>query len=672
MELINRLQKRILNIILALIILSQLLISPLSAAPFEPNQRSLRIGVELNAPPYSFVDDNGMLKGFNVDLVRAIAIEMGIDIELYAQTSTDLYNNLLNNGLDAIISDQGPGSGLIASSPLIESQDAIFVLADNQYISDLDGFWNNPVAINSQSLTTLISSYLDKHNAVSPKIVMDQEHGFLLLMNHEVDSYIGDKASGIFLIQKWNQEDYIKLVGVPFNISSYVFISNAADKSLVSQLNNSLATVLNDQSYEKIYEKWFGESAASYEKKVRRYFYISGGAGLLALLIMVFSLKLRSILKKEVERRTHELNQANEALLLQQNHLKDKDQFKEDILNSVTTGIITFNEKGQVTSVNAKAMQSLDIQSFSSECPPEALPGLSFIDRQKLMNVLECGTFHTDLEGEITIQGESKILEYQIYPLRNRQGESSGAIVNFEDTSKERRLDEEMIKMDKMKSLDLLVSEFVHEIRTPLTSIKTMVELLPSKVENLEFRRNMLEIVTMEVQRLDKLVTTLSEYAKPTTNNRLTFEIGTVLDGVLFLLQRKLNEKAVAVNSRIKPGLIVAGDPMQLMQVFINIILNSIEAMAPHGRISIEAYSQNDSVCINIKDNGPGIPEEYLPKITEPFFTMRQNGTGLGLYICSKLIKEHQGTLSIQSQAGEGTAISISLPKAQQRFSNGE
>jgi len=640
---------------------------PVQAAPVVPveaKNRSLKIGVSINDPPYSFVDDNGMIKGFNVDLVRAIAIEMGIDIELYAQTSDDLLYNLMHSRLNAIISKNVSGSSYIASDPLIQSQDAIFVLFDNHYISDLNDFWNSPVAIHTQSLTPQVIYYLDRHNAVSPKIVMEQEHGFLLLMNKEVDSYIGNKNAGMYLIQKWNQENYIKMVGEPLNVSEYAFYTNSEDRPLMNQLNNGLAAVLSNQSYEKIYEKWFGESAVSYEKKVKRYLMLMGGTFSLALLIMIFALKWRSMLKKEVERRTFELNQANEALLLQQDILKDKDQFKEDILNSVTTGIITFSKEGLVTSVNAKAQTALDIKNFTPGCSAADIPGLAFLDPQMISNVINRGTFYTNLEGEITVCGQTIILMYQIYPLRNRQGEACGAIVNFEDTSKERRLDEKMSQMNRMKSLDLLVSEFVHEIRTPLTTIKTMVELLPSKFDNLEFRRNMCDIVSMEVQRLNKLVTSLAEYARPKPNNADTFDISTVIDRVIFLLQRKINEENITLDVNMENDLKVAGDPTQLMQVFINLILNSIEAIEKQGHIKIDGYASTDFVCVKIIDNGSGIPEENLKKITDPFFTMRQEGTGLGLYICKKLLEKHNGKMHFHSSLGQGTTVEITLPRA--------
>ncbi|MEA4891884.1 MAG: transporter substrate-binding domain-containing protein [Peptococcaceae bacterium] len=634
---------------------------------FDEENTSIRIGVAVNEPPYSYVDSNGMIKGFNVDLARAVGIEIGLDVELYAQNAAGLSNNLLNHGLDALISNE-KDSRFLSSQGIIESQDSIFVKTENQYITDLEGFWNSPVAINTQSLTTTITSYLDKYNGGSPKIVSEQEHGFLLLLNDEVDSYIGNKVAGIYLIQKWNQENDIKSVGEPFNISTYAFMTNASDRALLARLNEGLEAVRNNRSYEKIYEKWFGESAVSYERKIRQYFFLVGGTALITVLVILLAIKWRTALKKEVERRTLELNWANEALVRQQDSLKDKDQFKEDILNSVSTGIITVNRASEVTAVNARAKQALALDTAVAAAEADLiLEGprqefLSFVDREKLREVLRYGVFYTDLEKEVLVGGEEKLFVYQIYPLRNRQGEAVGAIINFVDNSKERRLEEEICKADKMKSLDLMVSEFVHEIRTPLTSIMTMAELLPVKFDNPNFRQNMVDIVTMEVRRLDGMVTTLSEYAKPKQNNTKAFLIKDVLDSVVLLLQRKINKKEIRLELDYEPELLVYGDNMQLMQVFINLLLNAVESLPEKGVIGIKtAGCGNGTARVVIADNGPGIPEEQLKKVLEPFYTTRRKGTGLGLFICCNLLEKNRGALEILSRENQGTEVRVSL-----------
>lgn len=645
--------------------------SPLLGAPSQ-EVKSLKIGVEVGIPPYSYIDDNGMLKGFNVDLIRAVAIELGIDIELYGQTWADLNRNLMHQALDAFVSSRIESTEHLSSRSFIESKDTIFVRADNKYITDLEGFWNFPVAINNQSLTAKICSYLDKYNVEGTKIVMDQNHGLLLLMNNEVDAYIGNKGAGMFLIQKWNQEKYIKSVGEPFNVSKYVFYTNTSNKELMTRLDNGLADVIQNGVYDKVYSKWFGENATTYDKKIRQILIVTGVIAVIVLLLMAAAVKWNSTLKKEVAKRTQALNEANIALQNQQIDLHNKDKFKEDILNSVPIGIVTFDQQGYITSVNARAREVLEL----SEKDMGLLIGEEnnnsgnsskldfFLDRGKLKDVLRQGNQYTNLEGEIIIDNIKRILVYQIHPLRDNAGKACGAIVNFQDNSKERRLEEEMTKMDKMKSLDLLVSEFVHEIKTPLTSIKTMTELMPVKIDNAEFRHNMVQIVNMEVARLDRLVGSLAEYSKPMLSNLNIFDTKATIENILLLLERKIAEKAITVQNELPPSLQVYGDKMQMMQVFINLILNSIQWVNENGQIYIKGeVTEDNTVTITIGDNGPGISKENIERIMEPFFTTRSQGTGLGLYICQRLLEQNKGSMQIISREGQGTEVLVKLEK---------
>lgn len=672
LQLYKQLKIKVIGLLISLILVPGCLFSfdyPLLGAPAK-NVNSLKIGVEVGIPPYSYIDDNGMLKGFNVDLIRAVSIELGMDIELYAQTWADLNRNLLNQELDALVSSRIDNTEYLASRAFVDSKDTIFVRTDNKYITDLEGFWNFPAAINNQSLSAKICSYLDKYNVEGTKIVMDQEHGFLLLMNNEVDAYIGNKDAGMYLIQKWNQEKYIKSVGEPFNIGKYAFFTNTSNKELLTRLDKGLEDVSKNGAYDKVYSKWFGENAPSYDKKIRQILFFVSIIAVIVLLLMGLAVKWNTSLKKEVERRTQALNQANIALQSQQNDLKDKDKFKEDILNSVPIGIITFNQQGCITSVNARArevlnLSELDMRMLADIENQEISSKLNhFLDRGKLNDVLRQGNQYINLEGELTIGNINRILVYQIYPLRDSMGTACGAIVNFQDNSKERRLEEEMIKMDKMKSLDLLVSEFVHEIRTPLTSIKTMTELMPSKIDNIDFRQNMVEIVSMEVARLDRLVGSLAEYPKPKLGSLNVFDIKGTIENIILLLQRKIQEKAITVKIDLQSSLQVYGDKMQMMQVFINLILNSIEWVEDNGQIYIKGQeTENNTVTIIFGDNGPGISEENIERVLEPFFTTRCRGTGLGLYICLRLLEQNKGSMRIISQEGQGTEVQVKLQK---------
>lgn len=652
MELIKRGSLKRILVVLGLLLMVWSL--PLQAAPGQ-EEAPIRIGLDVQAPPYSYVDSNGLLKGFNVDVVRAVAIEKGLDVELYALSASDLEKQLLNDDLDAVVARTGLNLNGGVSRSIVESRDALFVRADNRSILDLEGFWNSRSAIHIQSLTPLITNYIHQHQAESVHVVADQEHGLLLLMNQEVDSYIGNRDSGLFLIQRWDQAEYLKVVGEAFNQDSFVFYTRPEDTVLAQELDLGLEALVRSESYEKIYVKWFGEKAESYEKQLRQLLAVLSLLALVGLILFSLGVRWNNALKKEVEKRTQELHQANAVLKTQQQELRDRERFKEDVLNSVPTGIMTFDRKGQLTSANSRALEILQGQ------PP------TFVNQEKLRWVLSEGRCLTNLEQELVAQDQSKRLVYHVYPLRNGDGGVAGAIVSFKDVSRERKLAEEMARMDKMKSLDLLVSEFVHEIRTPLTSIKAMVELLPQKIDNPTFRRNLQEIVSMEVERLSHLVSALGEYARPMPGVMSPLKMRGVAEGALLLLQRKLQEKKVTWSIEVPETFEIEADQMQLMQVLINVILNSLEAVAREGRIWIKGWSTPEGEWVlSITDDGPGMSEEVRDKVTEPFYTTRKDGTGLGLYICKDLLAKNQGRMEILSEEGRGTEVRLYFEEKEQ------
>lgn len=214
---------------------------------------------------------------------------------------------------------------------------------------------------------------------------------------------------------------------------------------------------------------------------------------------------------------------------------------------------------------------------------------------------------------------------------------------------------------DKMKALGELSAGVAHELRNPLTSIKVFIDMLPDKINNSEFIEELMKIVPMEINRLNSLVSTLLDYAKPKASIPQKNNLQEVLSDILILLKKKINEKKIKIiESETDIELWV--DASQLKQILINILLNSIEAIESDGIISITGNIDGESAIITIEDNGCGIPQDALSKIFDPFFTSKKYGYGIGLSITHQLIKENKGEIKIDSTEGVGTISTIKLP----------
>lgn len=225
------------------------------------------------------------------------------------------------------------------------------------------------------------------------------------------------------------------------------------------------------------------------------------------------------------------------------------------------------------------------------------------------------------------------------------------------------KLREQIAQSEKYKTLSTLASGVAHEIKNPLTAIQTFSEYLPQKLDDKEFLQKFSKIVKHEVFRINELVHQLMDYGKPAPINLQPTDIHKLInDTAEFFsnecVQHKINLQR-QFNAPKNTSLTV--DPNQIRQALINIIFNAIEAMPRSGNIIITT-SLAKRFIISIKDNGKGMAKEELAQIFDPFYTNKDNGTGLGLPITQSIIEKHQGRIIVKSQKGAGTEIIIELP----------
>lgn len=222
----------------------------------------------------------------------------------------------------------------------------------------------------------------------------------------------------------------------------------------------------------------------------------------------------------------------------------------------------------------------------------------------------------------------------------------------------------EVRKGDQMKAVATLAAGLAHEIKNPLASIKTFTEYLSTRHDDPEFRAKFQKIVGGEVERINLIVQQLLEFAKPVPPKLMPVEIPILLDETLEFLGGELVQRHVEVSRHYEARPQVLGDPQQLKQVFLNLFLNSLQAMNGHGLIDIRTATRGTELEVTVSDDGEGIAPKDLPHIFDPFYTTKPTGTGLGLAVVQGIIKEHGGRIQVQSQAGQGTTMRLFLPIA--------
>ena len=280
---------------------------------------------------------------------------------------------------------------------------------------------------------------------------------------------------------------------------------------------------------------------------------------------------------------------------------------------------------------------------------------------QKLAReAMASGQAALDREIKLTIPRKGvHNLEVSAVPLRPGAKDSGVALVMRNLTSP-KWLEHDLRRLDRLASIGTLAAGMAHEIKNALVAGKTFVASLLEKHQDTE----LVTIVRREMDRIDSIVSQMLKFASTPRPEFAAIHLHDVLDFSLRLVDPHFKGKSIVLNRAFRASAdIVEGDDYQLQQAFVNLFLNSLEAMPPHGTLTVGTGPSNDrSLQVTVSDTGSGISPEIIDRLFEPFFTTKPNGTGLGLPITRRIIYEHGGSIRVESQPNKGATFTILLP----------
>lgn len=222
---------------------------------------------------------------------------------------------------------------------------------------------------------------------------------------------------------------------------------------------------------------------------------------------------------------------------------------------------------------------------------------------------------------------------------------------------------QEIAQSDKYKTLSTLASGVAHEIKNPLTSIKTFCEYLPHKLDDKEFLKKFARLIGHEVERMDNMVHELLDYSKPAPLALKKTDINKLIQDTLNNLNSQFIKNRIEVTQHLSPiNYHLNIDTNRIKQALLNLFLNAIEAMPRGGKLTVSSFVDRTSYLVTITDTGSGIPPEDLKHIFDPFFSRKDNGTGLGLAIVQGIVEQHKGKIKVESKVGVGTTVKVELP----------
>jgi two-component system sensor histidine kinase PilS (NtrC family) len=348
--------------------------------------------------------------------------------------------------------------------------------------------------------------------------------------------------------------------------------------------------------------------------------------------------------------------------------LYDLQSLYRDVVANISSGLVTLDRKGEIISFNRAAETITGYRA-------EEMVGRSWQDSplsacREIGSFLELGSL-TEPASSVEVQTSRKDgtrvpLGISLSPLRDGTGKTVGLIAIFRDLTEIKKMEAELRRADRLAAVGQLAAGIAHEIRNPLATISSSLQLLREEAILAEGNRRLLDIVLREAERLKLISGQLLDFVRPRFPSVEKVDLNSLLEETAFLLQRASDQgtsSRIVLEKNPLPVLLAA-DRDQLKQVIWNLSLNALEAMPEGGELKISlSYSEGEDgwVRMEFADQGRGIPAEHLDRIFDPFYTTKEGGTGLGLSIAQKIVHSLGGKIEVESREEEGSVFRVLL-----------
>jgi signal transduction histidine kinase len=248
--------------------------------------------------------------------------------------------------------------------------------------------------------------------------------------------------------------------------------------------------------------------------------------------------------------------------------------------------------------------------------------------------------------------------------LAARVAESAGQLVWHQRASADLARSRELLaRADRLAALGTLAASVAHEIRNPLVSVRTFIQLLPERLADEEFRTNFRDLALGEVERICALINDLLAFSRPAPAQYEPTDLNELVGQIVRLLDAEARRQDVELAATVDAELpLVPVDDAQVKQVLMNVVLNAIQASHPRGRVEVTTGAEAEWCVVSVVDSGAGIPPENAERIFEPFFSTKETGSGLGLFIARQIVAQHGGEIRADRRPEGGSVFSIRLP----------
>ncbi|MBT8347170.1 MAG: PAS domain-containing protein [Desulfofustis sp.] len=344
-----------------------------------------------------------------------------------------------------------------------------------------------------------------------------------------------------------------------------------------------------------------------------------------------------------------------------QKRLKSIHSFTDTLVASLPLGLIATTEEGRIRTCNPSAAQMLNLEAdaclgleLTEVLDPKVLEDLKLHQQEEI--------HRWEMETSINT-GMERSLFFTRVKIDNEDERAGGLMLLVQDLSLIRQLENQLQRAEQEAIVGRMAAGVAHELRNPLSSVKGLTLLLKSRFKDDLSTQQTADLMVEQVERLDRSISELLDYARPGLTTKTTLQVDELLAKAVMLVRTDTETQHITVEENFGCGAAtMEGDKDKLTQVFLNLFLNGIQAMEEGGRLIVSTFCSEDEIIVEIGDSGRGIPPDLVEKVFEPYFTTKQDGTGLGLAMSTKIIHDHSGRMTLESHENQGTTVTVRLP----------
>ena len=627
---------------------------PFSGTVEAAGYKDIRVGVSGKTEPLLFIDDTGNPHGMFVDIMTELADIGDLNVEYVVYSRQNQAVEALENGeIDAVLgvleSDYEDHPQLRASSEIYSASTCLVTPADMD-----SGNWDMPGSTGISAgyeLGTASYYFVSQFNAKPIRIMATQEQLYLSLISGESDIVIGVRDCMQYMLDKAGLEDNYTVALNYMTSVSYSILLKRGDHLRFNAISGCINRLRSSSDYKKVIDRWIiNPDLENAQMHIRRLTNILGLVFVAGFLIMVVISVFNRQLSLMVDQKTKELN-------LKVNDLENAYTLRNKLVEHAYAANLVVRLDGTVLLMNdvARRMEGIPIEQ-------RELPNI------ETMHIIgpawERSPAEMDQPELLVLRdadGSRHTYRYQCH----RTSVQDERVFIVEDVTSEEQEKQEIFEESKNKALNRIIAGVAHEIKNPLTTIRTYASLAKEQGNDPEFLESFNEYVPREVDRISKMIETLMNYSRPPKGHRERFCMADVVDDCLGLAYISAKKK-IPIQTQLDRSLYIRTSKEPIRQALVNLLMNSVESVEmkilggadPEAQtVKVFVYRQGSEVVTEVYDTGQGMTEEQVQQCMDPFYTTKKTGTGMGLAMSKMYIRENGGRLEVESKPGEFTVM---------------